>query len=362
MFQVSEVLRKVPFFQSLGKDGIDFIIERLKFKPFEANETICQAGDPGDKMYIIINGNVKVVVQADPGGEENIVAQLKTGDYFGEMSLLTGEPRSASVVTTEPSEMFILNKSDFDVIIERFPSISLSMSKIMSQRLRDTNQKAAQRGSADVARISGDLSQKPLEEVMKACEKDSLNGRVMIKNGEQVGELLYARGELQKVVLGDYPEDQALDMMLNWQEGRFMIEQRPIQVQEKAKAAAAAAPEQPCLLIVNNSMVVQKLLQRAFESMGYEVYTVETAAKASKMIRSLEPHLIISDTKLPDAEGVSFLKTYREISQTPVVLLTEASGKDQIRTATSDYSDIHFTNSQEVGEVVKIVESILKNG
>ena len=138
MFQISEVLRKVPFFQTLGRDGIDFIVERLKFKPFDADELICHAGDPGDKMYIVINGQVKVVITTQPGGEENVIAYLNSGDYFGEMSLLTGEPRSASVITTEASEMFILNKTDFDVIIERFPSISLSMGKIMSQRLHDT--------------------------------------------------------------------------------------------------------------------------------------------------------------------------------------------------------------------------------
>jgi CRP/FNR family cyclic AMP-dependent transcriptional regulator len=142
MFQISEVLKKVPFFRTLGKDGIGFIVERLKFKPFEKDEVICNAGDPGDKMFIIINGKVKVVVSGEDG-EEKVIASLGGGDYFGEMALLTGEPRSATVITTDPSEMFILNKSDFDLIVERFPSITLSMGKIMSQRLRDTLQKAA---------------------------------------------------------------------------------------------------------------------------------------------------------------------------------------------------------------------------
>ena len=62
MFQISEVLKKVPFFRSLGKDGISFIVERLKFKPFDSDELICKIGDPGDKMWIVISGHVKVVV------------------------------------------------------------------------------------------------------------------------------------------------------------------------------------------------------------------------------------------------------------------------------------------------------------
>jgi len=85
MFQISEVLKKVPFFRTLGKDGIGFIVERLKFKPYEKNETICKSGDPGDKMFIIISGTVKVVVSSDDG-EEKIIASLAGGDYFGEMA------------------------------------------------------------------------------------------------------------------------------------------------------------------------------------------------------------------------------------------------------------------------------------
>ena len=58
MFQISEVLKKVPFFRSLAKDGISFVVERLKFKPFDANEIICKIGDPGNKRWIIISGNM----------------------------------------------------------------------------------------------------------------------------------------------------------------------------------------------------------------------------------------------------------------------------------------------------------------
>src|SRR4030043_918114 len=109
IFQISEVLKKVPFFRSLGKDGISFIVERLKFKPFDADEIICKIGDPGDRMYIVISGKVKVIVKTKDSAEETIIAELSGGAYFGEMALLTGDPRSASVITTEPSEMFILN-------------------------------------------------------------------------------------------------------------------------------------------------------------------------------------------------------------------------------------------------------------
>jgi CRP-like cAMP-binding protein/CheY-like chemotaxis protein len=359
MFQISEVLKKVPFFQALGKDGIDFIIERLKFKPFDRTEAVCKAGDPGDKMYIIISGNVKVVVAAEPAGEETVIANLGSGNYFGEMSLLTGEPRSASVITTEPSEMFILNKVDFDVIIERFPSITLSMTKIMSQRLRETNQMAAKKGGEAITAVEGDLSEKKLVEVLKFCENNSLNGKVLVTHDGNKGEFHYKKGELQKVMLNNLPEDKALDTMLNWQSGKFVIEPRPIHM-EDAKTAKQKPQQKFIIVIVNNSMVVQKLLQRAFDSMGYEVYAVETAAKAMNMVKSMRPHLIISDTKLPDSGGVAFVQSVRGITNVPVVLLTESANRAQMEDQAKSQGKVYFTNSQEVGEVIKIVEGALQ--
>lgn len=361
MFQISEVLKRVPFFQSLQRDGIDFIVERLKFKPFNGNEAICEAGDPGDKMYIIISGEVKVVVVPEGSKEESLIAKLGSGDYFGEMSLLTGEPRSASVITTEASEMFILNKSDFDVIIERFPSITLSMGKIMSQRLRETLQKAAsKKSSGAVSAVKGDLNDKKLVDVLKFCETNSLNGRVVVKNGSDVGEIQYEKGQLLKVSLDNMAEDKALDTLLNWESGEFVVEPRPIQMDD-LKGAAVQVEENPTsIVIVNNSMVVQRLLQRAFDSMGYEVYAVETAAKAAKMVQSMQPDLIISDTKLPDATGPEFLATIRGFVQTPFVLLTEGKNREDLKARVSSHGNTYFTNSHEVGEVVKVVEGVLK--
>ncbi len=361
MFQISEVLKKVPFFRTLGKDGIDFVVERLKFRAFDENEVIVKVGDPGDKMYIIINGKVKVVVYPEDAKEEQVIAYLGSGDYFGEMSLLTGEPRSASVITTEPSEMFILHKADFDVIVERFPSITLSMGKIMSQRLRDTLQKAAQavqKGATGAPAVKGSLQDKQLVEVLKFCENNSLNGEVIVRSGEEEGRLFYEKGVLQDVKLGDLSEDEALDRMLNWEEGEFIIKPRPIELDNVEPVTDAE--ESIKLLIVNNSMVVQKMLQRAFESMGYEVYTVENIAKGTKLASSLKPQLIISDTKLPDGSGTDLARKIRDISTAPLVLLTDERNKDQIAAELDGVSNLHFTKTHEVGEIVKIAEQVLK--
>ena len=126
MIQISKILQSVPIFRTLGKESIDFIVEKLKFKTFDKGQTIVKVGDPGDEMFIIISGKVNVIIFPQDNSEGQVVANLGPGDYFGEMALLTGEPRSASVVSEDECEAFALQQNDFNVILERFPSISLS--------------------------------------------------------------------------------------------------------------------------------------------------------------------------------------------------------------------------------------------
>ncbi len=361
MFQISEVLKKVPFFRTLGKDGIDFIVERLKFKPFDANETICKIGDPGDKMYIIISGKVKVVVYSDESAEENVMAYLTSGDYFGEMSLLTGEPRSASVITTEPSEMFILNKSDFDVIVERFPSITLSMGKIMSQRLRDTLKKAAKKSEEKEApTVKGSLSDRSVAEILKFCEANSLNGKVIIQHEGNKGVIRFKKGELQDIELGNLKEAEALDTMLGWTEGEFEIQPEPLKLEEEKPAAAKASPKEIQLVIINTSMVVQKMLQQTFENIGYTVYAVENKQKGLNLIQKLEPDLLVADTKLADSDAIDLVESVREISTLPIVLLTDERNREQFAQKLGTYEPIAFTRSQELGEVLHTVQKMME--
>ena len=359
MFQISEVLKKVPFFRSLGKDGISFIVERLKFKPFDSDEVICKIGDPGDKMYIVISGKVKVIVKTKDSAEETVIAELAGGDYFGEMALLTGDPRSASVITTEPSEMFILNKDDFDLIVERFPSITLSMGKIMSQRLRETLQKAAKKSPEKVATgVKGSLAERNLVDIFKFCESNSLNGKVIVQSAGQKGVVYYKKGVLQKVELGDLQDDEALDILISWKEGDFVVEPEPLRLDEQEQAAKAVSAEPIQLIIINASMVVQKMLQQTFEKIGYSVYAVENKQKGLNLIKKLQPNVVVADVKLPDSNGVDLEKSVREFSNVPIVLLTEERNREDFRSKLSEFKDLGFTKTQELSEIMHAVQQL----
>lgn len=360
MFQISEVLKKVPFFRTLGKESIDFIVERLKFKHFEQGETVVSIGEPGDCMYIIISGQVKVVIPKPDGGE-TVIAYLASGDYFGEMALLTGEPRSATVITTQPSEMFMLHKNDFEIIVEKFPSISLSMGKIMSQRLRDTLQKAAKSDSKTAAppQIKGSLEVRSLVDILKFCEANSLNGKVLVRKEGQEGVFEYKKGELKKVTLGDKKDDEALDTMIGWTSGEFIIQPELVGA-ELGEVTVADDMEKPLIVLVNSSMVVQKVIQKAFESLGYDVYSVDNIGKATTIVSKMNPKFVIADTRFDDGDASDLLNALRKTYPGYIILLTDEKNRPQFEELQDKDGHLELTHNIEIGEVVKIAENIVQ--
>lgn len=362
MIQISKILKKVPIFQMLSKENIDFIVERLKFKTFAANETICKIGDPGDEMYIVISGKVKICIYGSEE-EEQIVATLNPGDYFGEMALLTGEPRSASVIAMEDSETFMLHKNDFDVILEKFPSISLSMGKIVSKRLRDTLQKAtsmpAQKIEAAQGGPSGSLADVPLEDLISFCEGNSITGNMLITHADQKGVFEFETGRMKSIVLGDKKDDQALDEMLSWKEGKFEINLRPLEIKKESSRPEAAPEETKSILVTNNSLVVRKIIERAFKGLGYEVHMARNIAESLDLMENNKTDIVISDIKLPDGDGREFIEKTREKRAVPFIFITDKSVNPDFESSLQKMGSAEITKTHEVSEIVKLVENMI---
>ncbi len=179
-FRIREALQNVLIFRDLGIDEIDLITEKLQLVQYPKDTIIFNIDDPGDCMYIIKSGEIRVVAGVGNNGE--VLAYLGRGNYFGEMALLTGEPRSASVVTAMDSEIFVLTKEDFDYLLEKYPSIALTFSHVLSQRLRKISIQKAGRQN----KIIGILNtlqksrQKPLLlEIARKLMKET-NGDVVV--------------------------------------------------------------------------------------------------------------------------------------------------------------------------------------
>jgi ABC-type multidrug transport system fused ATPase/permease subunit/pSer/pThr/pTyr-binding forkhead associated (FHA) protein len=114
-------LRKIPLFANLSGEELPALAELLNLERFSAGEEVVTQGERGDKLYLVSRGQLEVVI-ADERGERS-VNTLNEGDYFGEMALLTDEPRVATVRTTIPADLYSLTRRDFEGLVEREPEI-----------------------------------------------------------------------------------------------------------------------------------------------------------------------------------------------------------------------------------------------
>ncbi len=113
-----QILKNIPFFSQLPDTDLQAIIEKIQMQYFPADHVIFNAGDPGDLMYIIKRGKVQVI------RNNTILAVLSNNQFFGEMALVSDEPRNASVKTVTDLEVLTLRKEDFKRLLSTNPSIA----------------------------------------------------------------------------------------------------------------------------------------------------------------------------------------------------------------------------------------------
>jgi CRP-like cAMP-binding protein/rhodanese-related sulfurtransferase len=122
------------FFDYMPAETMAEIAKRVKTKTFPAGTVIFEEGDPGDSYYIIRSGRVRAF-RKDEGGVVTNLAEIGPGDGFGELALLAGSPRTASVETVEETVLTILSKDQFDRIVDKYPQVALSFVKHISTML-----------------------------------------------------------------------------------------------------------------------------------------------------------------------------------------------------------------------------------
>ena len=135
---LSQFLRQVPLFDCLGEAELEALAELTVTRSFDKGQFIIMAEEPGDSLFIIRSGQVKVsLIHED--GKEFILSLLGEGEVFGELSLLDDQPRSANVTAMAPTELVMLQRANFRALMTRIPQIAVSLLEELAQRLRRTD-------------------------------------------------------------------------------------------------------------------------------------------------------------------------------------------------------------------------------
>ena len=166
--EYSELLQKVALFQSVEAEELTRIASLLSPRDVPKDAHVVTQDEPGDALYIIAKGRMKVVLYGD-NGREVILTLLKTGDFFGEMALLDDLPRSANVIALADSRVLVLKREGFAEHIRKSPTTALNVMAELSRRLRRADEIIGNLATLDVygrvAHIMIDLAKKDGEEV-----------------------------------------------------------------------------------------------------------------------------------------------------------------------------------------------------
>jgi CRP/FNR family cyclic AMP-dependent transcriptional regulator len=138
MMSSPEMLRRIPLFADLYEKDLQMMYRLASSQRFPRGATIFFEEDPGDALYIVLQGMVRIYRVADDGREKTLTF-LEEGEFFGEMALLDGGRRSAIAEALEETRTLVILRADFTRLLLERPDIAMEVITVLSQRLRQTN-------------------------------------------------------------------------------------------------------------------------------------------------------------------------------------------------------------------------------
>jgi len=175
----SEFLQYVPIFSDLDESTLEKIEKIGTRKNYNKNDVIMMEDEVGSALFVIANGKVKVA-RSSSDGREVILTILSDSDFFGEMAILDGQTRSATVTAIEDSDLFLIQRNEFLNLLREHPEISISLLQELTKRLR----------SADVK--------------IKALSLKDAEGKVatvILQLADDVGKIRHGKVEIEKLPL-----------------------------------------------------------------------------------------------------------------------------------------------------------------
>ncbi|RME86765.1 MAG: DUF4388 domain-containing protein [Planctomycetota bacterium] len=224
---IIDYLNKIPLFAPLPTISKEHIIDYLNVEKFGPKEVIIQQGKIGTHLYILLKGRVEVVKE-DKLGATNVLAVLERGECFGEMSLITGEPCSATIRTQTNVSLLSINKEDFDEMVNTYPSLNIYFNKLLAQRLRSTNvhiEEQLEQG------MMGKLNLISLAELTQTIAMNQKTGVLHLTRDDDQGNIFFEKGMIINAQYGDLEREEAFFELLRWNDGSFRFSHEPPEVE-----------------------------------------------------------------------------------------------------------------------------------
>jgi CRP-like cAMP-binding protein len=188
-------LRSVSIFSDLEADALAALERLADVRDYAEGAVIVSQQDAGDALFVLVRGRVKVVLFGESGREVILSVFRSPGDFFGEMSLLDDEPRSATVIAAEPSRLLALSREAFRSHISRHPRTALRVLTELSRRLRRADDVIGNLALLDVyGRLAGKLRE------LAESEGEETEAGVLVRKRPTQAEIAATIGTTRETV------------------------------------------------------------------------------------------------------------------------------------------------------------------
>jgi CRP-like cAMP-binding protein len=214
-----------PFLEQMPIAVARAFRDRATATQYQSGDVILKANVTSSHFHVLLKGMVRIATRGNDGRVLEL-SVLRKGDCFGEMSILTGAATSNQVDAVEPCLTLAVSRGDFHKMLAEFPVLGIILYRMLSKRIRATNQKLAQLLSPG---LSGDLSYFAFSDLMQTVLTARLTGTLLVEQAQLRARFGFVDGGLVHGSLGNMPATLAVDEVLRWQTGafRFLPDQPP---------------------------------------------------------------------------------------------------------------------------------------
>jgi CRP/FNR family transcriptional regulator, cyclic AMP receptor protein len=210
---IASLLGNFSIFRTLSEANLKELVSFLRLKKYLPDECIIHTGDPGKNLFIVLAGVVDVV------DEDGIsITKLRSGEVFGEMSLISGDPVGATIRVIEPTTVLYINGQDFLKVLNRFPSLQMYFARLLSRRLAKSNVMISKEFSSG---MTGTLAQMAPAELVQTLNYNQKTGILKLNLPRGPAFLVFRHGGVVRAEYGNKKGKLAFFSLLGEKEGRF---------------------------------------------------------------------------------------------------------------------------------------------